>query len=514
LFTAIILIICSAAAYIGPPPAKSNTSDYPQFFDGAWRMLNGQRPHVDFYSCYGVLLFAPAVIGLRLTHTARALGYANSVVALFIGLWSYRISSPRMNLSGAVLASVFLALLAIAPYSLGDPPWVPSYAMVYNRQAYALLGILLIEAYSITTEIGERARDDAAGGMSSGAITAMLLFLKPNYFFVGLAFIAVSLAFSRSQRLRLWSLLAGFSLVTLGVLGYLRFNVGAWIRDLIMTAGARSTGLALGRTTVSSNKIAIASSFFPFVGLIVCAVIVPLAFRAEKSVERPARGWRPLIFAVIVSLAGFGLLLTNAQHSGLPLNGLFAILLAAEISFGVLPSRVGWRHLFTGAFLVLTFMIAIPPLCSDVLGLSLAMRKRLQSSGAGLFHAQPLTGLTTSEMDFVDYVNDGLDLLRHSSTARETVTTFDCCSDPFSYALERPPFRGGSIAMVYHFSFSDRFKPSADWLLGGADLVMVPKSPVLPLQPLEEMYGAFLNSRFHLAAESARWFLYRRVPPP
>lgn len=157
-------------------------------------------------------------------------------------------------------------------------------------------------------------------------------------------------------------------------------------------------------------------------------------------------------------------------------------------------------------------MIAIPPLCSDVLGLSFAMRKRLQSE-AGLIHAQPLTGLTTSEMDFVTYVNDGLDLLRHVSTARETVATFDF-SDPFSYALERPPFRGGSIAMQDHFTFSDRFRPSADWLLGGADVVMVPKYPVVPLQPLQEMYGAFLNSRFHLAAESARWFLYRRVQSP
>jgi len=205
------------------------------------------------------------------------------------------------------------------------------------------------------------------------------------------------------------------------------------------------------------------------------------------------------------------LLLTNWQRSGLPLNALFAMILAAEIPFEELSSGVSWRRLFSGAFLVLTLMVALPPLCSDALGLSFAIRKRFQLPKTGQFHAQTLAGLTTGETDFVAYVNDGLDLLRKASTPRETVTTFDF-SEPFSYALERPPFRGGSVSMQYNFTFSDRSRPSADWLLGGADLVMVPKYPLIPLQPLQESYGAFLNSRFRLAEKSPRWFLYRRVP--
>jgi hypothetical protein len=111
----------------------------------------------------------------------------------------------------------------------------------------------------------------------------------------------------------------------------------------------------------------------------------------------------------------------------------------------------------------------------------------------------------------VSYVNDGLDLLRRESTPRETVATFDF-SDPFSYAMERRPYTGGSVAMQYTFTFSERFSPSADWLLGGTALVMVPKYPVLPLEPLQVKYGAFLNSHFYLAAESDRWFLYRHRP--
>jgi hypothetical protein len=449
LFAAILLIIGGAAAYIGPPPSLENASDFPQFFDGGWRIMNGQRPHIDFYSSYGVLVYAPAVIGLLFSHTAWRLGYANSFVGLLIGLWAYRIASRRMNVSGAALASLSLTLLAIAPYSLGEPPWILSYAMIYNRQSYALLGILLIEAYSTTGELAERARDERIGGISSGAIAAILLFMKPSYFFMALLFLALSLTFSRSRLLRCLRLVAAFSGVALGVLCYLRFDTGAWIRDLRMVAGARETGLALGtsaaglprslETHPTSNELALADSLFPFAGLAVCAVIAPLAFGPEILRKHQARGRRQLVFAVTVSLAGFMLLLTNWQRSGLPLNALFAMILAAEIPFEELSSGVSWRRFFSGAFLVLTLMVALPPLCSDALGLSFAIRKRFQSPKTGQFHAQTLAGLTTGELGFVAYVNDGLDLLRQASTPRETVTTFDF-SEPFSYALERPPF--------------------------------------------------------------------------
>ena len=48
--------------------------------DGAWRMLNGQRPHVDFNSIIGPAAYLPTVVGLVLaSNTAAGFGYGAGV---------------------------------------------------------------------------------------------------------------------------------------------------------------------------------------------------------------------------------------------------------------------------------------------------------------------------------------------------------------------------------------------------------------------------------------------------
>src|SRR5260370_32377023 len=56
-FGMLLALICAAALYIGAPPAAQNAADFSQFWDGGWMVLNGQRPHSDFYSTYGVFTY-------------------------------------------------------------------------------------------------------------------------------------------------------------------------------------------------------------------------------------------------------------------------------------------------------------------------------------------------------------------------------------------------------------------------------------------------------------------------
>ena len=77
---------------------------------------------------------------------------------------------------------------------------------------------------------------------------------------------------------------------------------------------------------------------------------------------------------------------------------------------------------------------------------------------------------------YVTYVNDGVNLLNRASRMDETVFTLDV-QNPFSYALLRRPAHGGSAALYFDHTFNDQHKPSAAWLFGSADIVMVPKHP-------------------------------------
>ena len=49
--------------------------------DGAWRMLNGQRPHLDFNSMIGPAAYLPTVVGFRLaSNTSAGFGYGQALV--------------------------------------------------------------------------------------------------------------------------------------------------------------------------------------------------------------------------------------------------------------------------------------------------------------------------------------------------------------------------------------------------------------------------------------------------
>ena len=110
--------------------------------------------------------------------------------------------------------------------------------MSYNRQGYALLGLLIIESFPMRPE--EPARG-WGGALSTGAVCAILLFLKANYFLVSLVLAAVSVVWNgRLERRRIVGLATGFAVVAMAFLVYLRFDIGAMWSDLRMAADARS----------------------------------------------------------------------------------------------------------------------------------------------------------------------------------------------------------------------------------------------------------------------------------
>ncbi len=337
-----MIAVCGSAAYMGAPPARAELADYYQFLDGGWRILNGQRPHLDFYSPYGVFLYAPAVVGLAISGPdVRGLGYGNALAAFAIGLWAYFICRPRLAPSASILAALSLTLLAVAPFPLGYDTSASSCAMIYNRQCYALLGILLIEAYSGK---GAGAISRVPGALSSGIVCGILLFLKPSYFVMGLCLLAAAAVIRPRKRNEAVWIVCGLGLVTMAVLCYLRFDIGPLVSDYVTVAGARVEGLdphELYRRVVAS--------FPQFAGLMACALLAPLTWNSDLAARRGRFGWlRCLFFASVVSAAGLCLLFTNWQPSGLPLSALTAILLASEIR----PARKN-RELYSASLLAL-----------------------------------------------------------------------------------------------------------------------------------------------------------------
>ncbi len=518
-FVGCLLSICGITALIGAVPTREYGHDIFVMLESAWRTINGQRPHVDYVSPFGPVMFLVFGLGLRLSHyTVDGVGYSNAIVGLLIGLWSYRISRVRMESSPRMLSGLFLAALVVAPYALGSSPLTSSHAMVYNRYGYALLGLVMLESFQPVG--GARSRgENWLGGFSSGAAAALLLFLKASFFFVSLLLIGASILFWSRARHRLLGLTIGFLLVTLAFLAYLTFDVRAIISDLQMVASARSQSIsAYGLFLLAARNMA----------YLVGALL--LAFAASPAVAAARPRWLELrllglgAFAFIVDILARS---TNAQRDAMPMIAVFAIIVMNTITAhhrNLPEAEARVTRPYYGAMLALAGLLLLPQWTSDLTGLAYGAWKKARPPNLAKVvrftepRLAPLLLYDGAESErsngsvFTTYVNDGVSLLRRVSAPGETIINMDM-TNPFPYALNRKPPLGGMIAPGYKYTLSDTHHPSDDAYFGKADIVMVPKHPALDdvfYVGYLRIYEPALHERFRLAGETEWWRLYRR----
>ena len=153
------------------------------------------------------------------------------------------------------------------------------------------------------------------GAVSTGAVCAILLFLKANYFLVSLVLAAVSLIWNgRIERRRLYGLVAGFAVVAVLFLAYLRFDAGAMLADLRMAADARS-----GAVSPAFVMQVFAENFPAFLILAGLAAMTQIVSRLPAAHNWVGRilGIRTLALSTMVYCAAL-LLVTNCQLERLP----------------------------------------------------------------------------------------------------------------------------------------------------------------------------------------------------
>jgi hypothetical protein len=518
----LILVVCAGTAFIGAVHTRIYGHDIFILLDSGWRVENGQRPAVDYNPGIGTLLPLLMAAGLKLAHNSVwGVGYASALLGAVVGLWTYAIARNRMSWIAASLISLLLTLIAVAPYPLGLLPNKFSHAMIYNRYGYALLGMVVVESFQRTQRDGDKR---LWGSVSTGIISAALLFLKPSYGLVALVFAAYSVLLERRNWWRPAGILLGFAAGILAMMAWLRFDFEAVFNTFRLLAAAKSGGLNLWEI-----RWAIVKGLPDFAALALLVVFVGVI---RSSKEPIGRSFSPLAVAILVMLGGSLLLATNAQAGGYPLNAVLAILLVEQGLVAAKNSRIGTTAGFLRADTVIFLMGSlcfVPDLLANASGLGSAIlesRRNPPPSEVSRFQSVTLSGLLLFEVPFgtladyrsngrvyVTYVNEGLDLIRRVSKPGETVFTLDIFN-PFPYALLRPPAPGGTDAIDFNHQFSDEHKPTPDRLFGSADIVMIPKHPSgtdVNTRALLRNYLPSIQARFRLCAETEWWQLYK--PP-
>ena len=222
--------------------------------------------------------------------------------------------------------------------------------------------------------------------------------------------------------------------------------------------------------------------------------------------------------------AGVLLLLPNTQDRSLPLLAGIALLIVNELSALLDPRAPESAAAFTLCFALLA---AALPLATDAAALSIALAdKWLELKPAYRLEAPHLAGLgfvdTTlvvapfSENDngrmFVDMTSEAITLVEANSTPSESVRGLGM-SNPFSYAMLRPPSHGGAVNMVFTGNVGAKTIIPVTKLFGDVDLLLVPYYPASDRDTLATVlarYPQLLGTTYALVASSPHWKLYRR----
>jgi hypothetical protein len=515
-FIAGLALLCGLSVIVGfPAPLGSFAHDTFFFLDNAYRVIQGQVPHRDFSSAWGPLTFLVHAAGLALSGMQpTGIGYANALFGAAVATWTYLIVRSRWSQASACALGLYAVLLVVAPFPIGNHPFDFGYAMVYNRYGYALLGIILVECAACVGLADPPARTNVTGPMSTGAALGLLVFLKISYAIVALGFVALTFVPSLNRTRRALGVTAGSVAVTVFALGYLHFDVSDMLSDLAIAATARGSALHLFRQIAAVDWVQNISMIL----FVVCAI--PRASNSEQWLLRA-------LFVLMTILAGYALLITNAQFNTFPLNAYAAVAVAAS----------GWSPLTPPKWLTPGFpkaclvAICLSPFCfANFISLSGAAVERHWSvlpfdqaavlpAREGRLLFRPLTGTIKSETVGADYVaalNDGLDLLRRHPS-HDGVLTFDEFN-PFNYLLNRPSPKGGFAAAAYNYIFCDAAHPATGQFFGNARYVMIRKyekgdSDVLEtgdVQGLMKIYGSALQSQYTLVEQTRHWDLWQR----
>jgi hypothetical protein len=516
--------LCLATIYIGAVRTHRYGHDIVHLLDGGWRVLNGQRPHVDFVSPAGPVTYLVMAAGLELSGLrVEGVGYGLALFAAVVGLWAYCLLSCRLRFVPAALASLLVLLLACAPTPLGLGRGSLSHAMVYNRFGFALLALVLIEVLEEPVLARRRASADVLSGLSTGFACLVLLFLKASYFMVAAALVVAYAVISPRPR-RSWLGLAVGAGAALFLFGcYLRWSFAAFLADQAQAGAVRMVRLKLMDVLFHAWR-----NQWNFLLMLLIAGLVTRWCSAETS-GGGLSGLKWFLAVLAVYAAGILLMLTNAQEAGLPLSSVLTLLMVSSLGPGsddqAAPFLNGLPSSQAVCLLVgLLFVVGSSAL--DAASVLQAVRERSQPPTRATlpFSSKHMAGLVLYDLPdpedrhansngtrYVATVNDGIRLLKERSSPTESVMTLDVMN-PFSYALLRRPARGGYSFLGYGTEFNDTHKPQAQVLFDEADIVMVPKQYIDSPEGHEGFirnYLPGLQLRFSLAAESPCWWMYR-----
>ncbi len=496
LAVAVALVLAAAALFTGGSGVQNfSAGDTAYWLNSGWRIAHGQVPHRDFTLTTGTTVAYLAAAGQALRGaTVGSIAAGQAVAGLLLGGAAFLVLRRRTTPLLTAVGALCCALLVMATRQPGEWPHLHSHAFLYNRLAEALLALLVW----ITTvrPVTAHRIGDALESAGAGALLALLFLTKISYGLVGAGWIGLTVVLGLLPVRHWLPLAAGF--FASATFAAQAFGLAWWWADVSAPFRTGFDGVLVPRLPAAAIKNAPA--------LLAFAALLGLAWK--RMVNRP---WRMALLA----LAAWGVATLSAastqQRQEYALCGTVLIALAALLTQRSFAATRGW----TRALLVLALLYNAPRMALDAASLAGSWMQRHETTVPDArVDAGPLADfrLAPNNAGYAELLNDGLTLLRAHTKADDRVMTIDW-SDPFAFALQRPPPKGGAVLWANGFSFNDTTGPDAARIFRGVPWVLVRRDPLYE-PPFTTLYRERLAADYVLAAESAHFRLWRPRPSP
>ena len=515
----LLLVVLAAMALVtfkfGAPANNGRPWDTPVILDGAWRIVNGQVPHRDYYNYLGDLPFFTTCLGMRLGHaSAVSIDYGNLLFMAALVLPAMVVLRRRTGALPAFLFCLFVGLLVVTPKPLGDPYDYTDHAMLYNRYGeacLALFGVLLFLPPRPGFNAGWMTWLEA---VFAGFLLTALLGCKLNYFAVGIGFFGVACITGRFGLGRAVACVMGAAAFLAAVLILTKIPPSEVLKDYRIMAACQSAGGRIRGMVVQGAK-----------SILLLPVLLVLAWEGFLGEAKPnghrLRAWRELLIITAIFGGAVMLLATDCQQGEMP-----QLALAALYGSEMIQRRadepaetlffITARHL--GAFLLLLLFL-LPPILDDLATVRFvtfaAVKKNWESTATlestHLDDFRFIRGGTRSEemREYSDRVDEGIQLLRRHPDS-ETLLNVLMFSDPFHVALGLMPSSGGVIGMSSD-SLVKASHPSMARLLGNATHLLTDRGAGI----LKEAYGAEWDAlHLEIVEETTNYSLFKIPEKP
>lgn len=516
---AIVTLLCLLMIGVGMAPIRTMPWDVMINLDNAWRVYQGQIPHTDYFNPLAPFYSVLTALGMKITSpSASALVYGNVIACAILTPWAWWIARQRFSAPIAFFFTLMIALLLIAPRPLGLSPRMTGYAMIYNRQGFVFLGMLLIQLFIPSRESSSR-RSQFLSGLSSGTLLALTLFCKLNYFGAALLAVLLFLPIFRPSLRWAGGFVGGFALFFLGVKVLLGIN----LPDLLADARTAGKLVSVPSRLKKLNKIIAANALTV---AIVFGTAFPVLYLTttgsfKNLVKNFFRDYLPPLFTIAIS---FPLTAGNAQELDIPtffIAGLMILDRIGRSGDGAKPNfRIG-KIIFP---VLLFALLYFPIVLNDIQSIAYSAiwhRTKLASVPESQKFASPrLADFIVPEFAesipkyegfdtraYINKVNDGLALIQKNTREEKRILSLDGIN-PFPFALGWKSPTGDAAWWWRKYSFSRELHPNPERVFGNTDIVMIPKRGEQTRFDLLYIYEKYVGKHFSRKDESRDWTLW------